>query len=111
MPQEISVKDNDGNVPFNATNDGEAYGFHPGIIVVSSMDGATHTLSESMDVRSFGSMITRSGGGDTWFNGVGKNQISSGSFPIRKQIGLWHIVINHKYYQRLRPRYFLVAWS
>ena len=52
-------------VPFNATNDGEAYSFHPGIIVVSSMDGATHTLSESMDVRLFGSMITRSGGGHT----------------------------------------------
>ena len=31
-------------------NDGEAYGFHPGVIVVSSMDGATHTLSETIDV-------------------------------------------------------------
>ena len=48
-----------GNVPFNVTNDGEAFGFHPGIIVVSSMDGATHTLSESMDLILFGSMITR----------------------------------------------------
>ena len=45
-------KNDDGNVAFNATNDGEAYGFHPGILVVSSMDGATHTLSESIDVRS-----------------------------------------------------------
>ena len=35
----------------------------PGIIVVSSMDGATHTLSETIDVRLFGSMITRGGGG------------------------------------------------
>ena len=58
-------KRNSGNVPFNATNDGEAYGFHPGIIVASSMDGATHTLSESMDLTLFGSMITRSGGGYT----------------------------------------------
>ena len=55
-------KRHDGNVAFNATNDGEAYGFHPGIIVVSSMDGATHTLSESIDVRLFGAMITRGGG-------------------------------------------------
>jgi prepilin-type N-terminal cleavage/methylation domain-containing protein len=52
-------------VPFNATNDGEAYSFHPGIIVVSSMDGSTHTLTENIDVRLFGAMITRSGGGYT----------------------------------------------
>ncbi len=55
-------KANAGNAPFNVTNDGEAYSFHPGIIVVSSMDGATHTLSESMDLKLFGSMITRGGG-------------------------------------------------
>lgn len=65
-------KRDSGNVPFNATNDGEAYGFHPGIIVVSSMDGATHTLSESMDLVLFASMITRSGGGYTNPNGTGK---------------------------------------
>lgn len=65
-------KRNSGNVPFNATNDGEAYGFHPGIIVVSSMDGATHTLSESMDLVLFASMITRSGGRYTNPNGAGK---------------------------------------
>ncbi len=58
-------KNNDGNVAFNATNDGEAYGFHPGIIVVVSMDGATHTLTENIDVRLFGAMITRGGGGYT----------------------------------------------
>ncbi len=63
-------KNDDGNVAFNATNDGEAYGFHPGILVVSSMDGATHTLSESIDVRLFGSMITRGGGAYTASNGV-----------------------------------------
>ncbi len=61
-----------GNAPFNVTNDGEAYGFHPGIIVVSSMDGATHTLSESMDLVLFASMITRSGGRYTNPNGAGK---------------------------------------
>jgi prepilin-type N-terminal cleavage/methylation domain-containing protein len=58
-------KNDDGNVAFNATNDGEAFGFHPGILVVSSMDGATHTLTENIDVRLFGAMITRSGGGYT----------------------------------------------
>ena len=29
------------------------------------MDGATHTLSESIDVRLFGAMITRGGGAYT----------------------------------------------
>ena len=61
----LKRKKNSGNAPFNATNDGEAYGFHPGIIVVSSMDGATHTLSESMDLVLFASMVTRSGGSYT----------------------------------------------
>ena len=65
-----------GNVPFNATNDGEAYSFHPGICVVSSMDGATHTLSESMDVVLFGSMITRGGGAYTASNGVREPNIA-----------------------------------
>ena len=61
---------NNGNVAFNATNDGEAYSFHPGIIVVSSMDGATHVLSDSISPVLFGSMITRAGGGEAASNGV-----------------------------------------
>jgi prepilin-type N-terminal cleavage/methylation domain-containing protein len=68
-------KNNDGNVAFNATNDGEAYGFHPGIIVASSMDGATHTLSETIDVRLFGAMITRGGGGEPGSTGVSEPNI------------------------------------
>ena len=64
-------RDNDdGNVAFNATNDGEAYSFHPGVLVVSSMDGATHVLSESISPVLFGSMITRAGGGQAASNGV-----------------------------------------
>jgi len=69
-------KRDSGNVPFNAVNDGEAYSFHPGICVVSSMDGATHTLSESMDVVLFGSMITRGGGAYTASNGVREPNIA-----------------------------------
>ncbi len=58
-------------VPFNATNDGEAYSFHSGgVIVVSTMDGATHTLSDSMEILLFGSMITRSGGSHTASTGA-----------------------------------------
>ena len=59
-----------------ATNDGEAYGFHPGVLVVSSMDGATHTLSESIDVVLFGSMITRGGGAYNASNGVREQNIA-----------------------------------
>ena len=68
-------KKDDGNVAFNATNDGEAYGFHPGVLVVSSMDGAVHTLSDSIDVVLFGSMITRGGGAYTASNGVREQNI------------------------------------
>ena len=68
-------KKNAGNAPFNVTNDGEAYSFHPGIIVGCSMDGATHTLSESMDLKLFGSMITRGGGAYTASNGVRESSI------------------------------------
>lgn len=68
-------KNNDGNVAFNATNDGEAYGFHPGIIVASSMDGATHTLTENIDVRLFGAMITRGGGGESGSTGTAEPNI------------------------------------
>ena len=64
-------RDNDdGNAAFNATNDGEAYSFHPGVLVVSSMDGATHVLSEAMPAVLFGSMITRAGGGSPGSTGA-----------------------------------------
>jgi prepilin-type N-terminal cleavage/methylation domain-containing protein len=67
---------NDGNAPFNATNDGEAYSFHSGgVIVVSSMDGATHVLSESISPVLFGSMITRAGGGSPGSTGASEPNI------------------------------------
>ena len=69
-------RDNDdGNVAFNATNDGEAYSFHPGLIVVSSMDGATHVLSDSISPVLFGSMITRAGGGSPGSTGASEPNI------------------------------------
>jgi hypothetical protein len=70
-------RDNDdGNAPFNATNDGEAYSFHSGgVIVVSSMDGATHVLSESISPVLFGSMITRAGGGSPGSTGASEPNI------------------------------------
>ena len=60
---------------FNATNDGEAWSFHPGVLVVSSMDGATHVLSETISPVLFGSMITRAGGGSPGSTGASEPNI------------------------------------
>lgn len=67
---------NAGNVPFNATNEGEAFSFHPQILNTTFMDGSTHTLSESMDVLVFASMITKSGGNYKASNGMMEPPIS-----------------------------------
>lgn len=49
-------------VPMNATNDGEAYSFHPGGINVVYADSSVKYLSESIDLKIFCAMITRAGG-------------------------------------------------
>jgi len=65
-----------GNAPFNATNEGEAYPFHPGVMCVTMMDGSTHVLQDNMDVLVFASMITKAGGGRTASNGKREPEIS-----------------------------------
>jgi len=65
-----------GNVPFNATNNGEAFSFHPGVMSTTFMDGSTHVLQEDMDVVVFASMITRAGGSYTASNGMKEPAIS-----------------------------------
>ena len=64
-----------GNAPFNATNEGEAFSFHPGIICTTFMDGSTHVLQENMNLLVFASMITRGGGSYTASNGKTEPQI------------------------------------
>ena len=49
-------------MPFNATNDSEAYSFHPGGIHAAFGDASTRFLAEGMDLRAYCSMITRAGG-------------------------------------------------
>ena len=49
-------------VPMNATNDGEAYSFHPDGINVVYADSSVKYLSESIDLKIFCAMITRAGG-------------------------------------------------
>jgi prepilin-type N-terminal cleavage/methylation domain-containing protein len=63
-------KQNAGNVPMNATNDGEAFSFHPAGSSTTFMDGSTHFLPESMDLRVFAAMITRNAGNYTSGDGV-----------------------------------------
>ena len=49
-------------VPFNVSNNGEAYAFHPGGINVVFGDASTRLLAEGMDLRAFCGMVTRAGG-------------------------------------------------
>jgi prepilin-type N-terminal cleavage/methylation domain-containing protein len=52
-------------VPFNASNNGEAYAFHPGGINVVFGDASTRFLDEGMDLRTFCAIVTRAGGEQT----------------------------------------------
>jgi len=49
-------------MPFNATNEGEAYSFHSGGMVAVFGDTSTRFLAEDVDLRTFCGMITRAGG-------------------------------------------------
>jgi len=49
-------------VPFNVSNDGEAYSFHPGGIGAVFGDAGTRFLADGMDLRVFCGLVTRAGG-------------------------------------------------
>lgn len=49
-------------VPFNVSNEGEGYSFHPGGMNVVMGDASTRFLEETIDLRVFCAMITRAGG-------------------------------------------------
>jgi hypothetical protein len=49
-------------LPFNASNDGEAYSFHPGGINVVFGDAGTRFLADGMNLRVFCGLVTRAGG-------------------------------------------------
>ena len=48
-------------VPFNGTNESEAYSFHQGGIVAVYGDASTRFLADGMDLRTYCGMVTRSG--------------------------------------------------
>ena len=49
-------------IPFNATNEGEAYSFHSAGMTTVFGDASTRFLAEGIDLRTFCGMITRAGG-------------------------------------------------
>jgi len=50
------------NVPFNVSNNGEAWSFHYGLLNTVFADGSTRNLSESIDLKVFAALITKNGG-------------------------------------------------
>lgn len=65
-----------GNLPMNATNDGEAYSFHPAGCNTTFMDGSTRFIPSNIDLRVFAAMVTRAAGGFTSAGGVKEPQVS-----------------------------------
>ena len=49
-------------IPFNASNEGEGYSFHDGILNVVFGDSSTRSISESIDLRVFCALVTRAAG-------------------------------------------------
>ena len=50
-----------GPIPVNATNNNEAFGFHPGIVIGTLCDGSTHVVSEEITMQQYSEFVTRSG--------------------------------------------------
>ena len=51
-----------GPCAMNCTNNNEPYSFHPGSIQCTFCDGSVRTISETIDINTFASLTTRSGG-------------------------------------------------
>lgn len=51
-----------GPVPINATNNNEAFGFHPGMIVGVLCDGSVHTVNDTITMQQYSEYLTRAGG-------------------------------------------------
>ena len=72
-PFKLHGMDNNGNKcnncannqPFNVTNEGEAFSFHPGLINTVFCDGSTRTINDDIDLRVFAGLITKNGGETT----------------------------------------------
>jgi prepilin-type N-terminal cleavage/methylation domain-containing protein/prepilin-type processing-associated H-X9-DG protein len=54
--------DDPGTTVINGTNDGEAYGFHPGGAHFCFADGSSHLIVDTVEPRVFHALVTRAGG-------------------------------------------------
>lgn len=50
-----------GTCAINCTNNNEAYGFHPGGVVVAFLDGHVQFLNETIDIDTYASLVTSQG--------------------------------------------------
>ncbi|MEM9941464.1 MAG: DUF1559 domain-containing protein [Planctomycetota bacterium] len=51
-----------GPIAINATNNNEAFGFHPNVVVGLLCDGSTHMVEERITLQQYTELITRDGG-------------------------------------------------
>ena len=51
-----------GPVPVNASNNNEAFGFHPGIVIGTLCDGSTHVVNDDITMQQYAEFVTRAGG-------------------------------------------------
>jgi prepilin-type N-terminal cleavage/methylation domain-containing protein len=52
----------EGNVPINATNNNEAFGFHTQSVIGLLCDGSVHVVNEGITMQEYSEFITRNGG-------------------------------------------------
>ena len=50
-----------GPFPVNVTNNNEAFGFHPGIVIGTLCDGSTHVVSDQITMQEYAEFVTRAG--------------------------------------------------
>ena len=51
-----------GPCPVNCTNNNEAFGFHPGVVIGLLCDGSVHTVNETITMQQYSEFVTRAGG-------------------------------------------------
>jgi len=50
-----------GPIAINATNNNEAFGFHPGIVLGMICDGSVQVLNENVTMQQYSEFVTRNG--------------------------------------------------
>ena len=50
-----------GPIPVNATNNNEAFGFHPGVVIGTLCDGSVHVVQDDITMQQYSEFVTRAG--------------------------------------------------